>query len=97
MPKVPFELITLPNRALGIELLRFAEAIEMVVADYRPNQLTTYLFELANKFSTFYEQCPVLRAETAELVRSRLFLCNLTARVIKQGLNCLGIEAVERM
>jgi arginyl-tRNA synthetase len=85
------------ERALAIELLRFAEALEMVVADYRPNQLTNYLFELSNKFSTFYEQCPVLRAETPELLRSRLLLCDLTARVLKQGLNLLGIEAVERM
>ena len=85
------------ERALAVELLRFAEALEMVIADYRPNQLTTYLFELSGKFSTFYEQCPVLRAETPELVRSRLLLCDLTARVLKQGLNLLGIEAVERM
>ncbi|HJS08895.1 MAG TPA: DALR anticodon-binding domain-containing protein, partial [Pirellulales bacterium] len=69
----------------------------MVLADYRPNQLTNYLFELSNKFSTFYEQCPVLRAESPELVRSRLLLCDLTARVLKQGLELLGIEAVERM
>jgi arginyl-tRNA synthetase len=85
------------ERALAIDLLRFAEALEMVLADYRPNQLTNYLFELSNKFSTFYEQCPVLRAETTELVRSRLLLCDLTARVIKQGLDLLGIAAVERM
>jgi arginyl-tRNA synthetase len=85
------------ERALAIELLRFAEALEMVVADYRPNHLTSYLFELAGKFSTFYEECPVLRAETPELVRSRLLLCDLTARVLSQGLNLLGIEAVERM
>jgi arginyl-tRNA synthetase len=85
------------ERALAIELLRFAEALEMVLADYRPNQLTNYLFELSNKFSTFYEQCPVLRAEFPELVRSRLLLCDLTARVLKQGLELLGIEAVERM
>jgi arginyl-tRNA synthetase len=85
------------ERALAIELLRFAEALEMVLADYRPNQLTNYMFELSNKFSTFYEQCPVLRAEMPELVRSRLLLCNFTASVIKQGLALLGIEAVERM
>jgi len=85
------------ERALAIELLRFAEALEMVVADYRPNQLTNYLFELSNRFSTFYEQCPVLRAEAPELLRSRLLLCDLTARVLKQGLNLLGIEVVERM
>jgi arginyl-tRNA synthetase len=85
------------ERALAIDLLRFAEALEMVLTDYRPNQLTNYLFELSNKFSTFYEQCPVLRAETPELVRSRLLLSDLTARVIKQGLELLGIAAVERM
>jgi arginyl-tRNA synthetase len=85
------------ERELARELLRFAEALEMVVADYRPNQLTNYLFELSGKFSTFYEECPVLRAEAPELVRSRLLLCDLTARVLKQGLSLLGIEAVERM
>jgi arginyl-tRNA synthetase len=85
------------ERALAIDLLRFAEALEMIVADYRPNQLTNYLFELSNKFSAFYEQCHVLRAETPDLMRSRLLLCDLTARVLKRGLNLLGIEAVERM
>jgi arginyl-tRNA synthetase len=67
------------------------------VADYRPNQLTSYLFELANKYSTFFEQCPVLRAESEALRTSRLMLCDLTARVIQQGLALLGIEVVEKM
>ena len=52
------------ERALALELLRFAEALDLTVADYRPNQLTAYLFDLANRYSTFFEQCPVLRAET---------------------------------
>ena len=85
------------ERALGLELLRFAEALQFAVADYRPNQLTSYLFDLANRFSTFFEECPVLRAETPELRDSRLLLCELTARTIKQGLELLGIEVVERM
>ncbi|HEX5442304.1 MAG TPA: arginine--tRNA ligase [Pirellulales bacterium] len=85
------------ERALGLELLRFSEALQFTVADYRPNQLTTYLFDLANRFSTFFEECPVLKAETAELRDSRLQLCDLTARTIKQGLELLGIEVVERM
>ncbi|HEX7449978.1 MAG TPA: arginine--tRNA ligase [Pirellulales bacterium] len=85
------------ERALGLELLRFAEALQFTVTDYRPNQLTTYLFDLANRFSTFFEECPVLKAETAELRDSRLLLCDLTARTIKQGLELLGIEVVERM
>jgi arginyl-tRNA synthetase len=91
------ELATPAERDLGLALLRFSEAIENTLADYRPNQLTGYLFELANKYSTFFEQCPVLRAETESLRRSRLRLCDLTARVIEQGLALLGIEVVERM
>jgi arginyl-tRNA synthetase len=85
------------ERALGLELLRFSEAIDFVLADYRPNQLTTYLFDLANRFSTFFEECPVLKAETPELRSSRLLLCDLTARTIKQGLELLGIDVVGKM
>jgi arginyl-tRNA synthetase len=85
------------ERALGLELLRFGEALELAVADYRPNQLTAYLFELANRYSTFFENCPVLRAESDELRQSRLLLCDLTARTIRQGLDLLGISVVDRM
>ncbi len=65
--------------------LQFPEALDQVLADYRPNQLTGYLFELANRFSSFYENCPVLKAETPELLASRLTLCDLTAKVLKAG------------
>jgi arginyl-tRNA synthetase len=85
------------ERTLALAALQLAEAIELVLADYRPNQLTSYLFELANRFSTFYESCPVLKAETPELLQSRLALCDLTAKVLRQGLELLGIEVVERM
>jgi len=90
-------LDTPAERALGLELLRFGEALELVVADYRPNQLTGYLFELANRYSTFFEGCPVLRAESPELRQSRLLLCDLTARTIQKGLELLGIDVVEKM
>ena len=85
------------ERALGLQVFRFADALESVVQDYRPNLLTSYLFELANHFSTFFEQCPVLKAETDELRTSRLLLCDLTARVIDRGLDLLGIRTCERM
>ncbi|HUY31458.1 MAG TPA: arginine--tRNA ligase [Pirellulales bacterium] len=85
------------ERALGLSLLRFSEAIELTVADYRPNQLTTYLFDLANAYSTFYEQCPVLKADAPAVRDSRLLLCDLTARTLKQGLALLGIDVVEKM
>jgi arginyl-tRNA synthetase len=93
----PILLDSPAERALAVELIRFSEALEMTAADYRPNQLTAYLFDLANRYSTFFEQCPVLRAETDELRRSRLLLCDLTARTIRQGLELLGIKVVEKM
>ncbi len=85
------------ERSLALAALQFPEALESILADYRPNQLTAYLFELANRFSAFYENCPVLRAETPELLTSRLTLCDFSARVLKQGLALLGIDVVERM
>jgi arginyl-tRNA synthetase len=88
---------TAAERDLGLALLRFPEALDSTLADYRPNQMTSYLFELANKYSTFFENCPVLKAETDELRTSRLMLCDLTARAIKQGLELLGIDVVEQM
>ncbi len=85
------------ERALGVRLLQFVEALDLAVADYRPNHLTAYLFDLADKYSSFYQQCPVLKAETDDLRASRLSLCDLTARTLKQGLQLLGIDVVEKM
>ncbi len=91
-------LLTTPQeRALAVALLQFSETLDRVVADYRPNHLTAYLFELATHYSNFFENCPVLKAETDALRTSRLILCDSTARTIKLGLNLLGIEVVERM
>ncbi len=85
------------ERALALGLLQFAEALDETVADYRPNQLTSYLFELAKRFSEFYQQCNVLKAEPDSLRTSRLRLCDLTGRTIKQGLDLLGISVVDKM
>ncbi|MBI2826432.1 MAG: arginine--tRNA ligase [Planctomycetia bacterium] len=93
----PILLDTPAERALAVALVQFAEALEAVLADYRPNQLTTYLFELANRYSTFFDQCPVLKAPSEELRTSRLLLCDLTARTLAQGLALLGIDVVEQM
>jgi arginyl-tRNA synthetase len=82
--------------ALAKHLLNFGLTLEAVAEEYRPNFLCNFLFELAGKFTSFYENCPVLKAE--EAVRgSRLALCDLTARVLKQGHDVLGIEVVEQM
>jgi arginyl-tRNA synthetase len=94
---IEISLATPQERALGLALLQFSEALDRVTADYRPNLLTSYLFDLATRYSDFFENCPVLRAETEELRTSRLLLCDLTARTLKLGLNLLGIETVERM
>ena len=85
------------ERALALELLRFSDGLADVVEDYRPNQLTNYLFQLTKVFFGFYEQCPVLKAEEERTRNSRLLLCDLTARTIRQGLELLGIKVVERM
>ncbi|MBX7165350.1 MAG: arginine--tRNA ligase [Pirellulales bacterium] len=85
------------ERQLALAVLRFAEALALAMSDYRPSQLTAYLWELANCYSAFFEACPVLKAETPELRTSRLLLCDLTARTLCTGLALLGIEVVERM
>ena len=83
--------------ALAKHLLNFGLTLEAVAEEYRPNFLCNYLYELAGKFTSFYENCPVLKADDAATRDSRLALCDLTARVLKQGLDVLGIEVVEQM
>jgi arginyl-tRNA synthetase len=82
---------------LAKHLIRYGEAIQAAIADYRPNYLTSYLYELAQKFSAFYTECPVLDAGPDKRP-TRLLLCDLSARTIEHGLsNLLGIEVVEQM
>jgi arginyl-tRNA synthetase len=85
------------ERGLGVRLLRLPEVLELADSDLKPNILTDYLFDLANAFSTFFENCPVLKAESTERRDSRLALCDLTARTLKFGLGLLGIDVVDRM
>lgn len=82
---------------LAKHLVRYAEAVESAAAEYRPNFLTSYLYELAQKFSTFYTNCPVLDAPPDKRP-TRLLLCDLTADTIRHGLSqLLGIGVVEQM
>ena len=82
---------------LAKHLIRYGEVIESAAVDYRPNYLTGYLFELAQKFSGFYTDCPVLKAEPNKRP-TRLLLCDLTAKTIRHGLHeLLGIEVVDEM
>lgn len=77
-------------------LLRFGDALEDTAATYRPNVLTSYLYDVASAFSTFYEQCPVVSADEPHRT-SRLVLCRLVARTLEQGLDLLGIQTLPRM
>jgi arginyl-tRNA synthetase len=82
--------------ALARRLLNFGLILEAAAEEYRPNFLCGYLYELAGDFARFYENCPVLKAEPPSRA-TRLALCDLTARVLKQGLDVLGIETTEQM
>jgi arginyl-tRNA synthetase len=82
--------------ALGKHLLNFGLVLEAVAEECRPNFLCNYLYDLAGHFARFYEACPVLKAEGA-VRATRFVLCELTGRVLKQGLEALGIEVLEQM
>lgn len=84
------------EKQLATKLLQLSEAIEIVAKDGTPNLLCNYLFELAGNFMTFYEACPIMKADD-ELKQSRLKLAQLTANTLKTGLDLLGIDVMERM
>jgi arginyl-tRNA synthetase len=96
-PGTPVKLETPAERALALKLAQLPTAVEATIAHLQPHRLCTYLYETAVAFSTFYERCSVLSAETEELRASRLALCELTSRVMVLGLDLLGIEAPERL
>ncbi len=94
--RAPMTLAAPEELALARSLLNFGLVLEAVAAEYRPNFLCNYLYELAGYFAQFYENCPVLKAEGPERL-SRLALCELTGRVLQQGLEVLGIGVIEQM
>ncbi|MEC5341758.1 arginine--tRNA ligase [Brenneria populi] len=83
--------------ALAARLLQFEEVITTVARDGTPHVMCAYLYDLAGLFSGFYEHCPILNAQSDEIRQSRLKLALLTAKTLKQGLDTLGIETVEKM
>lgn len=85
------------ERALALKLLELPEVLETLEADLRPHILCSYLFELSVVFSGFYDQCPVLIAETEQMKNSRLYLCRVTQQTLSTGLGLLGIEAPREM
>lgn len=89
-------LETKEERSLALALLSFEGAVRDVAATLEPHRLCTYLYDLATAFSGFYNKCPVLKADPATRA-SRLTLCVLTGRVLREGLALLGISAPARM
>ncbi|ATW29589.1 arginine--tRNA ligase [Candidatus Williamhamiltonella defendens] len=85
------------ERSLAILLLQFEEMISTVARDGTPHLMCSYLYDLATRFSIFYEHCPILNAKNEQIRQSRLKLAWLTAKTLKLGLENLGIETVERM
>ncbi|GAA1287130.1 MULTISPECIES: arginine--tRNA ligase [Streptomyces] len=86
------------ERALGLHLDRFGETLAEVASSYEPHKLAAYLYQLASLYTTFYDQCPVVKpAPAPEVAENRLFLCDLTARTLHQGMALLGIRTPERL
>jgi len=85
------------ERGLFLQVLSFGDALAVVQREMRPNMLTQFLFDTANRFSAFYQDCPVLKEEDDSVRTSRLLLCDLTARTLTRGLALLGIDAPKQM
>lgn len=90
-------LLTREELALSKHLLKLEEVLREVERSLYPNTLCEYLFELSSLFNKFYENCPVLKAESPELRASRTALCSLSADAIKLSLGLLGIDTLEQL
>ena len=93
----PIALSNPAERGLAVRILRYPETLEFAAAEWKPNILADYLFDLANAYSTFYQECPVLKAESPGRRDSRLALIDLAARTLRAGLHLLGIGVVDEM
>ncbi|MFD3926599.1 arginine--tRNA ligase [Streptomyces sp. NPDC058614] len=86
------------ERALGLHLDGFGDLLTEATAEYAPHKVTAYLYQLASLYTTFFDQCPVIKPRPAqEIAENRLFLCDLTARTLHQGMALLGIRTPERL
>ena len=91
------ELAAAQEIDLATKLAQFSEVLNAVADKGTPHSLCAYLYELAGLFSSFYEHCPILNAEQDSVRNSRLRLAALTGRTLKQGLELLGLQPLERM
>jgi arginyl-tRNA synthetase len=91
------KLVSEKEKELASKLMQFPEVLARVTQRGQPHTLCSYVYEVAGIFSSFYEHCPILSADTEEQKQSRLRLAALAGKTIKQGLNLLGINTLERM
>ncbi|WP_282703011.1 arginine--tRNA ligase [Streptomyces sp. CC219B] len=85
------------ERALGLHLDAFGDTVFEAAAEYAPHKLAAYLYQLASLYTSFYDKCPVLKADSPAQVENRLFLCDMTARTLHRGMALLGIRTPERL
>lgn len=86
------------EKALALKLLQLEDVVDAVITECTPNLLCNYLYELASLYMSFYEACPILKDGIDDSTKhSRLALCALISRTLKQGLDILGIDVMERM
>ncbi|MFE7955221.1 arginine--tRNA ligase [Streptomyces sp. NPDC057413] len=86
------------ERALGLHVDAFAEVVAEAATEYAPHKMTAYLYQLASLFTSFYDKCPVIKPQPPkDIAENRLFLCDVTARTLHQGMALLGIRTPERL
>ncbi len=95
--KGDINIIEPAERELVIECARFPDYILSVSSTYAPNEITNYVFNLAQVFHRFYKECSVMNANNDEIRSSRISLCMLAHAVLSRGLWLLGIEVPTRM
>jgi arginyl-tRNA synthetase len=93
----PEQELAAAERALGLHLDAFGDTVFEAAAEYAPHKLAAYLYQLASLYTSFYDKCPVLKADTPAQVENRLFLCDMTARTLHRGMALLGIRTPERL
>ncbi|MDO6488061.1 arginine--tRNA ligase [Colwellia sp. 6_MG-2023] len=95
---VTINIIEPQEKALALKILQLEDTIDAVISECTPNLLCNYLYELASLYMTFYEACPILKEDISDDVKtSRLALCQVVSDTLKQGLDILGIEVMDRM
>ena len=93
-----FEIIEPQEKALALKLLQLEDVLDAVISECTPNLLCNYLYELASLYMSFYEACPILKdGIDTKTQQARLALCSQIAKTLKQGLDILGIDVMERM